>query len=503
MPFVIRDNIAVLIVVALLSTAYIMPLLTRIRRFRVAEFIAVGMLGLALSGGIYLAREILHHGAFTYAVGGWPAPWGIELSLDSISGFFLITIGLVATPILLYASVDLVKEVGSSARAAWFLTLFLLLVAALCGLAITGDLFNIYVMVEVATIASCAIVVARNDVTSVESAFKYLMLATIGSGFVMLGIGFLFILTGNLNLNFISQELSATWQNYPTALWVALSFFMVGFGVKSSLFPLHVWLPDAHSTAIAPSSAMLSSLAIKGYMIALLKVFYVAVGVQIITELPITNILTVLGMLAIIAGASFALAQDELKRRLAFSTVSQVGYIFLGIGLGNINGLTGTFMHILSHSATKALLFLAAGAIFKRTGKTRISEMAGVGFEMPVTLGLFLLGSLSMIGIPLFSGFVSKWQLLLGSLANGNYLAVLILVGGSLLAAAYLLPMLRVAFFERPASQKAVTEVPLVQLAAMFFLAVVIVVVGVFPSPFLQLAKQAAATLLSVGGVVQ
>lgn len=499
MPLAVRDNLAVLIVVALLSTAYVMPLLSKIRRFRVAEFFAVFMLGLALSGGIYLAREILYHGSFTYAVGGWPAPWGIQLSLDAVAGFFLITIGLVATPILLYASVDLVKDVGSRSRAAWFLTLFLLLVAALCGLAITGDLFNIYVMVEVATIASCAIVAARNDVNSVEAAFKYLMLATIGSGFVLLGIGFLFILTGNLNLNFIAQELSTTWQNYPTALWVGLSFFMVGFGVKSALFPLHVWLPDAHSAAIAPSSAMLSSLAIKGYIIALLKVFYVAVGAGIISRLPITNILTLLGMLAIIAGALFALAQDELKRRLAFSTVSQVGYIFLGIGLGNINGLTGTFMHILSHGATKALLFLAAGAIIKRTGKTRVSEMAGVGFAMPVTLSLFVVGSLSMIGIPLFSGFVSKWQLLLGSLATNNYLAVLVLVGGSLLAAAYLLPVLRLAFFDRPAIKPAVTEADRVQLVAMVFLAVVVVAVGVFPSAVLQLAEQAAITLLGEG----
>lgn len=499
MSLVVRDNLPVLIVVALLSSAYVMPLLTKIRRFRFAEFFAVFMIALALSGGIYLGQGILNHGSFTYAVGGWAAPWGIELSLDAVSGFFLITIGLVATPIMLYASYDLVAEVGSRSRAAWFLTLFLLLVAALCGLAITGDIFNIYVMVEVATIASCAIVSARNDSASVAATFKYLMLATIGSGFVLLGIGFLFVLTGNLNLNYIGQTLRLTWQNYPTALWVALSFFTVGFGVKSALFPLHVWLPDAHSTAISPSSAILSSLAIKGYIIALLKIFYVGVGAQIIWELPITAILTLLGMGAIVAGALFALAQDELKRRLAFSTVSQVGYIFLGIGLGNIHGLTGSFMHILSHALTKALLFLAAGAMIKRTGKTRISEMAGIGFKMPVTLGVFAIGSLSMIGIPLFSGFVSKWQLLLGALAKGNYLAVLVLVAGSLLAAAYLLPVLRTALFVRPTPTPAKDEAPSVQLVAMVFLAALVLVVGAFPHQVLQLAQKAAATLLRWG----
>ncbi|HBN95657.1 MAG TPA: hypothetical protein DDZ66_05100, partial [Firmicutes bacterium] len=154
--------------------------------------------------------------------------------------------------------------------------------------------------------------------------------------------------------------------------------------------------------------------------------------------------------------------------------------------------------HILSHAITKALLFLAAGSIIKRTGKTRISEMAGVGFEMPVTLGVFAVGSLSMIGIPLFSGFVSKWQLLLGSLARGNYLSVIVLVGGSLLAAAYLLPVLRTAFFERPVQNPVVTEMAYVQLVAMLFLAVVILMVGVSPGVVLQLAKQAAMTLLGL-----
>lgn len=495
----ITDNLPVLLVVTLLSSAYVLPMLTRVRKYPVAEIFSIFALTLTLGGGVLIAREVLHNGAFRYMAGGWPAPWGIELVINPVTGLFLITVGLVAIPILLYASADLVEEVGSRQRANWYLTLFLLLVAALFGLGLTGDMFNVFVFVEVATIASCAIVAARNDAASVEATFKYLMLATIGSGFVMLGIGFMYILSGNLNMGFIGKELAETWHQYPTALWMALSFFMVGFGVKSALFPLHVWLPDAHSNAITPSSAMLSSLAIKGYIIALLKIFYMAVGVQIIMELPITNILLVLGMIAIVAGAIFALAQDELKRRLAFSTVSQIGYIFLGIGLGTIQGLTGTFLHILSHGLTKALLFLAAGTMIKKTGKTRISEMGGIGRQMPVTAGVFVIGSLSMIGIPLFSGFVSKWQLLLGSLEKGNILAVLVLIAGSLLAAAYLLPVLRTAFFqESSVESKEGQEAPYVQLIAMVFLAVLILLVGMFPGALLELAQQAANTLLSL-----
>ena len=499
----IRGNLPVLLVVTLLSSAYILPIFTKVRRIRLAELFAIAVLGCTLAGGMYLSREVLQNGSFQYIVGGWPAPWGIELAINSLTGLFLLTITLVAIPILLYASADLVEQVGGRQRAYWFLTLFLLLIAALVGLAVTGDMFNVFVFVEVATIASCALVSARNDAPSIEATFKYLMLATIGSGFVLLGIGFLYILTGNLNMNFIAAELGKSWQNYPTALWMGMSFFMVGFGVKSALFPLHVWLPDAHSTAITPASAMLSSLAIKGYIIALLKVFYGAVGAQIILSLPITNILMILGMIAIIAGALFALAQDELKRRLAFSTVSQVGYIFLGIGLGTIQGLTGSLLHILSHGLTKALLFLAAGTIVKHTGKSRISEMAGVGYSMPVTLGVFTVGSLSMIGIPLFSGFVSKWQLLLGSLEKGNPVAILVLVAGSLLAAAYLLPVLRTAFFQRSeVSQDSSQEASYVQLMAMVFLAVLILLVGMFPGALLQLAEQAANTLLGLEAVL-
>ncbi|HHU61056.1 MAG: proton-conducting transporter membrane subunit [Bacillota bacterium] len=499
MAAAVKDNLPVLLIVTLLSSAYLLPILTRVRKFRLVEFFAVFVLALTFTGGVVLAYKVLATGAFNYIVGGWPAPWGIELTINALSGIFLLTIGLVTIPILLYASADLVEEVGSRQRAIWFLTLFLLLTAAASGLAVTGDMFNIFVFVEVATIASCAIVSARNDAASVEATFKYLMLATIGSGFVLLGIGFLYMLTGNLNLNFINMELSTTWHNYPTALWMAMSFFTVGFGVKSALFPLHVWLPDAHSTAITPASAVLSSLAVKGYIVALLKVFYLAVGAKIIFALPITNILLLLGMIAIIAGALFALSQDELKRRLAFSTVSQIGYIFLGIGLGTIQGLAGGLLHILSHGITKALLFLAAGTIVKRTGKTRISHLSGLGFEMPITFGVFAVGTLSMIGIPLFSGFVSKWQLLLGSLEKGNYLAVLVLIGGSLLAAAYLLPVLRVAFFQKSEEEQIrEPEAPYVQKVAMLFLAVVIIFVGMFPGIFLELARQAAESLLGM-----
>ena len=296
-------------------------------------------------------------------------------------------------------------------------------------------------------------------------------------------------------MGFASQELNRIWQEYPHVVWMAVSFLLVGFGVKSALFPLHVWLPDAHSAAPSPASAILSGLAVKGYAICLIKVLYNVFGVALIQELGMHRILTLLGMIAITAGSLFALTQDKLKRRLAFSTVAQVGYIFLGLGLANSMSLAGTLFHMASHAVIKSGLFLAAGAIIATTGNDRISEMAGVGRQMPITMAAFTVCSVSLVGIPLFSGFIGKWNLLLGSLEAGNRLAQAVIILGSVLCAAYLFPIIRVAYFE-PAPAADWQDPGLPQKPALFLLAAGVILLGVAPGPFLELAKRAALDLL-------
>ncbi len=282
---------------------------------------------------------------------------------------------------------------------------------------------------------------------------------------------------------------------------MALSFILVGFGVKAAVFPLHVWLPDAHSTAPSPASAILSGLAVKGYLICLLKFLYNVFGSALMQEFAVDRILVLAGAVAIIAGSILALSQDELKRRLAYSTVAQVGYIVLGLGLLNKQGLAGTLFYLASHAVIKSTLFLAAGAIIAATGKKKVSELSGIGRKMPLTMAAFTIGSFGLIGLPLFSGFVGKWYLLLGSIETGKLLPTVVVIAGSILCATYLLPVIRRAYFEpAPDTTNADWQDPqdpgFSQKLALILLAAIVVLLGVVPGPLLELAKRAAVELL-------
>lgn len=492
----LQSHLPILPVITLLFVAYTLSICAS-RRYRLVESLVIGAEVVTLLGALYIARLVLWRDGspIIYSAGGWPAPWGIELSVGGLAALSLLMIAVVGLFVALYASVNLEQQVGGRKRTAWFFTLYLLLCAALTGLAVTNDLFNVFVFVEVATISSCALVSARGDAKSTRAAFKYLILATLGSGFVLSGIGLIYILTGNLNMTFASLELSHNWTEYPYVLWLAISLFIVGFGVKSALFPLHVWLPDAHSTALTSASAILSGLAVKGYIIGLIKVLYVVVGPSILQSLGISQILQGLGMVAILAGGLFALAQEDLKRRLAYSTVSQIGYIFFGLGLGNVTGCAGALFYMVSHAVIKASLFLSAGSVVDRTGKYRISEMAGIGRQMPITMAIFTINSLALIGLPLLSGFIGKWTLLSGSFEAGSWLGIAVILLGSLLCAAYLLPVIRLAYFE-PVQTPGISEIPLLQAVALVVLATVVLFLGVIPGPLLRLASLAAKDLL-------
>jgi len=495
MTATIISNLPVFVVIAPLFVAFVLS--TFARRIRLVESLVIAVLALGVLGAGYLASLVLMQNGIpiTYSMGGWPAPWGIELVAGSLSAFFLLLVSGVSLPVALFTVANMTHEVGGSVRTTRFYVLYLLLAGALAGMAVTNDLFNVFVLVEVATLSCCGLVSSSNHPWASEAAFNYLILATLGSALILGGIGFLYIITGHLNMEFASHELNRVWQGYPHVVWIAASFLLVGFGVKSALFPLHVWLPDAHSAAPSPASAILSGLAVKGYAICLIKVLYNVFGIALIQDFGIHRILTLLGMIAIIAGSVFALTQDKLKRRLAFSTVAQVGYIFLGLGLANSQSLTGMLFHMASHAVIKSGLFLAAGAIIATTGKNRISEMAGVGRKMPITMAVFTICSVSLVGIPLFSGFVGKWHLLLGSLEAGNRLAQAVIIVGSVLCAAYLFPIIRVAYFE-PTPVADCRDPGLPQMIALIMLAAWVIILGVVPGPFLELAKRAAIDLL-------
>lgn len=495
MAGVITVNLPVFLIILPLVAAFILPTIGRRQRLQENLLLVVGSLGILGAG--YLAYLVMDGGiSSVYQMGGWPAPWGIELQVDGLAAFFLLVITFVLFPVFLFSRGNLAEEVGGREKTARFYVLILLLGGALAGMALTNDLFNVYVLVEVATISCVALVSSRNHPLSAEAAFRYLILATFGSALILGGIGFIYIITGHLNMGFAAQELAQVWQYRPHVVWMALIFLLTGFGIKAALFPLHLWLPDAHSIAPTPASAILSGLAVKGYIICLFKFFYRIAGPFLLQELAMDKIMRTAGLLGIVLASLMAIRQDELKRRLAFSTVAQIGYLFLGASLLNTRGLAGTFFYLASHAVIKAALFLSAGTMLAATGKEKVSQLAGIGKKMPVTTAVFTIASLGLVGVPLFSGFVGKWYLLLGALDGGDFLSALVIIGGSVLCAAYLFPVVRLAYFE-PAEIEEAEDPGIPQKIALVFLAVLVVLLGVMPGTVLDLAGRAALDLLT------
>lgn len=494
---VIKANLPVFLIIAPLFVGILLPVFGR--RLRLVEGFVISVESLRLIGAAYLTYIALVQKTLpvTYSMGGWDAPWGIELRVDSLAVLFILVISLTSLSIVLYTKGNLESEVGSSQRVARFYVLYLLLIGSMTGMALTNDMFNVYVLVEVATLSCCGLVSSCNKARAAEAAFTYLMLATIGSAMVLGGIGFIYIITGHLNMSFAAKELAIIWQDNPHVVWLAASFLLVGFGVKAALFPLHIWLPDAHAEAPTPASAILSGLAVKGYIILFLKFLFNVFGNTLLENFAFNKILELAGTVAIIAGSVSAIMQDDLKRRLAFSTIAQVGYLFLGIGLVNEKGLAGMLFYLVSHAFIKITLFLSAGAIIKTTGKRRISELSGIGKKMPLTMGAFTIASLALVGIPLLSGFIGKWNLVQGALEAGNILSTAVIIAGSVLCAAYLFPLINKAYFR--ATPKTNWQDPgLLQRISLILLSLGIILLGLLPGTFLDLSISAARDLLTL-----
>ncbi len=438
-----------------------------------------------------MAGEIIH-----YAVSGWIAPWGIELVIDELAAMMLLLLTGCSLVILLFSIKSLHKEIPEQATG-WYYTLYLLTLSAMIGMVITNDLFNLYVMVEVTGLGACGLVVAKGEKLSTEASLRYLLLATLGSGFLLFAIGFLYQVTGNLNISYVAAELVQVREQYPFLMWATMSFITVGLGVKAALFPLHIWLPDAHSSAPSSSSAVLSGLVVKVYIVSMLRIYFLVFGFEVFHETYMRYLILLLASMAILGGSLFAFVQLNLKRRLAYSTVAQIGYIFLGFSLGTSWGIVAALLHIIIHAFMKICLFLSAGAIYYQTGRKKVTHFSGLGYQMPITMAAFTVASLSMVGIPLFGGFISKYGLAMGSLeANNPYFIVLIVLSG-LLNAAYYFPIVWQAYFTSGHNVKLeFDKVPVTMLIPIVLMALGILYMGVFPSGTLDFLERAVSRMI-------
>ncbi len=433
----------VIIILLLLLTAFAMPLLkTKKQVFWLTIPTIITTFILSAS----MLKYVSMVGDYFIKVGPHEAPWGIAFRIGYIEALMALLFTGVTLMISWYGVYSIHKDIKEENIKHYFLLVHILL-ASLLGVVFTNDLFNGYVFVEATTLASCGIIIIKNNESTSKATFKYLIMSVLGSGLLLMGIAFLYAITGQLNISAIHSELVKVAVEKQNVITISLSLLMVGLGVKSALFPLHTWLPDAHSSAPTTSSALLSSLVLKAPVVFLIKIIYQVYGLDIIRETPVFTILLVLGLAGMILGSIFAIYQKEIKRVIAYSTVAQMGYIFFGIGLGTEMGMMVALFHIFAHALTKAMLFLCVGSMIEQSGYKYKDQFRGIGKEMPVTLGAFTLGALSMVGIPIFPGFISKWYFSIATINADQYIFLGFILVSSLLNAVYYFPIVINGYF--------------------------------------------------------
>ncbi|MFO7951169.1 MAG: monovalent cation/H+ antiporter subunit D family protein [Candidatus Fermentibacteraceae bacterium] len=437
---------------------------------------------LAAAGAVYSVSLVKSAGPLVYSMGGWRAPVGIVLSLDGLTSLMLVTVNLVAFLVAVYARGYM--ERYTSKRL--FYGLFLLMLAGMNGVVLTGDMFNLFVFLEIASVASYALVAFGTGKHELEAAFKYGVMGTIASLFILLGIILLYARTSTLNMADMAAQLA---DGGGDVVPLVTGLFLAGFGLKAALVPFHAWLPDAHPSAPAPISAMLSGVLIKSLGVyALVRVLYNVLGVAKVTEdgSPFTPLI-VLGILSMMVGVVLALGQWDMKRLLAYHSISQIGYVILAIGIGTPLAVMAGLFHLFNHSIFKSLLFLDSGALEHATGTRDLRRMAGVGRKLPVTSSTTLIASMSIAGIPPFNGFWSKLLIIVAAVQAGHSWSAFWAVLASILTLASFTKVLRYGF-QGGASERLrqLAAVPLSMKVALVLFAVICIGGGLLLLPSLR-----------------
>ncbi|WP_170310685.1 monovalent cation/H+ antiporter subunit D family protein [Leucothrix arctica] len=487
----ISEHIPALQVVVPLLAA---PICFMILNNRMAWLFATLVSWLSFAMAIMLVMEVKDGTVLRYEFGGWAPPWGIEYSVDILNAYVLLIVSGIAAVVFPYSWKSIQKEIPESHYRIYF-TAMLLCLAGLLGMTITGDAFNLFVLLEISSLSSYTLISLGRDRRALTASFQYLIMGTIGATFILIGIGLLYALTGTLNMADLAVRIPPL--EGSRTLEAAFAFLIVGFGLKLAMFPLHLWLPNAYAFAPSAVSAFIGSTATKVAIYALLRFLFTIFGTKFSFDyMQVHWLLMPLAVVSIMFASIVAVFQDGIKRLLAYSSVAQIGYMLLGISLVNVTGLTGTLLHLFNHALMKGGLFLTLGAVAYQIGNTRVKSVAGLGQAMPFTMGAFVVGALSLIGVPLTVGFISKWYLILATLEKGYWpLTVLILIS-SLIAVVYTWRIIETAYFQdRPADAPPVSEAPLSLLIPAWTLIAANLYFGINSSLSTELASSAATML--------
>lgn len=430
-----------------------------------------------------------------YAFGGWEPPFGIEYKVDILNAYVLLIVSGIAAVVFPYSWTSIQKEIPETHHRL-FLTAMMLCLAGLLGMTITGDAFNLFVLLEISSLSSYTLISLGRDRRALTASFQYLIMGTVGATFILIGVGLLYALTGTLNM----ADLAVRIADLPESrtLQAAFAFLLVGFGLKLAMFPLHLWLPNAYAFAPSAVSAFIGSTATKVAIYALLRFLFTVFGIKFSFDaMQVHWLLMPLAVISIMFASLVAIFQDGTKRILAYSSVAQIGYILLGISLLNETGLTASLLHLFNHALMKGGLFLAVGAIAYRAGGTRLEHLSGLGKAMPFTMAAFTVGVLSLIGVPLTVGFVSKWYLILATLEKEYWILTIIILISSLLAVVYTWRLIERAYFQpRPQGAPAIKEAPLSLLIPTWILIGANLFFGIHSEHSTELASSAAKLLI-------
>lgn len=390
--------------------------------------VAVGIMSL-----ITMLYSISLGTSVVYVMGKFPAPWGNEIRFGVLECGMALFFSIIMMLSLLGGLHKMQDEIAEEKEFLYYVLIDLLF-SSLLALIYTNDIFTAYVFVEINTIAAAGLIVIRENGRTIEAGVRYMVMSLMGSGFLLSGIMIIYDVTGHLLMSNIQEAIINLVANgeYMVPLTVGIALMIIGLCIKSALFPFHSWLPDAYGYATVSSAAILSSLVSKGYIFLVIKIFYRVVGIAEIYDSHILNVLFVFGLVAMIAGSCSAIRENDIRRMIAFSSVAQIGYIYMGFGYGTEAGMVASIYHILSHAATKSMLFIAAiGLTNVSHGSRRFIDLTGSAHRNKIAGAGFLVGSLSMVGIPLLSGFISKLQFMDASfgLSYNKMLPALIVLG--------------------------------------------------------------------------
>jgi multicomponent Na+:H+ antiporter subunit D len=482
---------ALQVVVPLLAA----PLTVLLRRPGAAYTVAVVASWAALAIAVALWLGVATDGTLSYAIGSWPPPWGIEYRVDTLSAFVLVLVAATAAIVLPYSRRSIQEEIPRHQHYLFY-TMFLLCIAGLLGVTITGDAFNIFVFLEISSLSTYMLVAFGRDRRALVASYQYLIMGTIGATFIVIGVGLLYLMTGTLNLADMGQRIGAVQGSRPEL--TALAFLTVGISLTLALFPPHQWLPNASAFAPSAVAAFLAATATKVAVYVLLRFYFSVFGESVVFDrLPMQEAMLLLALAGMFVASTIAIFQTDLKRLFAYSSVGQMGYVILGLSFQSQSGLTASIVHLFNHGITKGAIFLLLGGVAMATGGTGLAHIQGLGRRMPLTSFGIVLCGLSLIGVPGTAGFVSKWFLILAALEQGQWWLVFLIVASSLLAVAYLWRFVEAAYFREPhAGTSGSRAVPWSMALPAGLLAAATVYFGLDTSFTVGSAARAAAGLL-------